>query len=305
MKNKTNVLFGIIKGAIISIGALLPGISGGALMVILGIYKPVMELLGQIPEIVVSTVKGVIGFLFPKKKTPGDHFAAYRKYVPFFLPIVIGVALGALGIAKLLGAFMERNETAALFLFIGLILGTLPSLLKEARQQGVSKASWMALFGTLILMLAWMVPMTMGGQADIEPNFFWWCICGVLWGLGIIVPGMSPSNIFFFLGIATPMYAAIGALDMSVLVPMLLCLALTIVLLSKGIDYCLKNWYSVFMHAVVGVVLASTIVIMPPVKLALEPGYTFAMGFSDWLLYAACFAAGALAAFGLDKVNKE
>ena len=47
MKNKTNVLFGILKGAIISIGALLPGISGGALMVILGIYKPVMELLGQ------------------------------------------------------------------------------------------------------------------------------------------------------------------------------------------------------------------------------------------------------------------
>ena len=49
--------------------------------------------------------------------------------------------VGTLGISRLLGDFLERSETAAIFLFIGLIVGTLPSLLREARQQGVARGS--------------------------------------------------------------------------------------------------------------------------------------------------------------------
>ena len=182
-------------------------------------------------------------------------------------------------------------------------MGTLPSLLREARQQGVARGSMAALAIALVVMLAWMIPMSLGGQANVIPNFGWWCLCGVLWGLGIIVPGMSPSNIFFFLGLATPMYASIGALDLGVILPMGVCLLLTVVLLSRGVGYCLKRWYSLFMHAVVGVVLASTVVILPPVKLLISPGYTFAMGLGDWLIYTGCFAAGAVLAWALGKVQ--
>ena len=270
-------LLGILKGAVIAIGALLPGISGGALCVIMGIYKPMMALLA-------------------------DPIHQFKKQIGFFWPIAVGMLVGTLGISKLLGDFLERSETAAIFLFIGLIVGTLPSLLREARQQGVARGSMAALAIALLVMLAWMIPMSLGGQANVIPNFGWWCLCGVLWGLGIIVPGMSPSNIFFFLGLATPMYASIGALDLGVILPMGVCLLLTVVLLSRGVGYCLKRWYSLFMHAVVGVVLASTVVILPPVKLLISPGYTFAMGLGDWLIYAGCFAAGAVLAWALGKV---
>jgi len=300
---KQNILVRMLKGAIISIGALLPGISGGALCVIMGIYKPMMELLNELPSIVVDMVTGIWNKI-AKKISSKDHFAGFKKYFSFFWPIAVGVVVGALGISKLLGAFMEKNETAALFLFIGLIFGTMPGLLKEARQEGVSRKSWIVLIAATAVMLAWMIPMSMAGQAQVTPNFMWWCICGVLWGLGIIVPGMSPSNIFFFLGIATPMYAAIGALDMGVLIPMMLCLLLTIVLLSRFIGICLKKWYSVFMHAVVGIVIASTIVILPPVKLLIQPGYTFATGAMDIVIYVVCFALGTLSAWGLGKIDK-
>ena len=295
-KSNDNVIARIIKGAVISIGALLPGISGGALCVILGIYKPMMELLGEIMQIITRTVGGVLGKIWPKLKPEGDPFDLFKKWFSFFWPIAVGVVVGALGISKLLGTVLERWETEALFVFIGLILGTLPGLLKEARQQGVGKGSWIALFAALALMLAWMIPMSLGGQATVTPNFFWWCICGVLWGLGIIVPGMSPSNLFFFLGLATPMYAAIGALDFGVLVPMMLCLVLCILLVSKFVNICLAKWYSIFMHAVVGIVLASTIVILPPVKLLITPGYTFGMSLVNWIVYAVCFGAGCAAA---------
>ncbi len=304
MKKNNNVIAQMIKGAVISIGALLPGISGGALCVIMGIYKPIMEALGDLPQL----VKQAFGWLKAKiKKTDvPDDGGKLAGYIRFFWPVAVGMVVGMLVIAKLLGVLLEKFETEALFVFVGLIIGTLPALLKEARQQGVSKMSWVSMFGVMALMLAWMIPMTMGGGANIVPNFFWWCICGVLWGMGIIVPGMSPSNIFLFLGLQGPMYEGIGNLDMSIILPMGVCLVLAIVLLSKTINYCLKNHYSVFMHGIVGVVLASTVVIIPPVKMLLDPSYTFAMGAGNWIVYAVCFAAGCVIAalFGSNDEEK-
>ena len=100
-------ILGILKGALISIGALLPGISGGALCVILGIYKRIMALLCHpIQEI--------------------------KKQWKFFIFIGIGFVIGILLGAKVIDKFLEANEAAALFLFIGLIVGSMPGLFKEA-----------------------------------------------------------------------------------------------------------------------------------------------------------------------------
>ena len=115
---------------------------------------------------------------------------------------------------------------------------------------------------------------------------------------------MSPSNIMLFLGLAKPMYAAIGSLNMSVILPMGICLVLTILALAKGVEFCLRRQYSVFMHAVIGIVLASTIVIIPPIKALIEPGYVFTTGPMDIVIYVLCFAAGTLCAWLLSKIQK-
>lgn len=276
----TDRLLGILKGALISIGALLPGISGGALCVILGVYKRIMALLCH-------------------------PFQEIKKQWKFFIFIGIGFVIGVLLGAKVIDKFLEANEAAALFMFIGLIVGSMPGLFKEARQQGVKKGSWAALVIALIVMLAWMIPMSLKGNTNVQPSLLWWIICGVLWGLGIVVPGMSPSNIIFFFGLQAPMYAAIGNLDFSVILPMGLALLATVLALSKGVDYCLKKQYSIFMHAVIGIVIASTIVILPPVKVLIEPGYTFATGFGDILIYIVAFAVGAVAAWALSLIQKD
>ena len=273
-------ILGILKGALISIGALLPGISGGALCVILGIYKRIMALLCHpIQEI--------------------------KKQWKFFIFIGIGFVIGVLLGAKVIDKFLEANEAAALFLFIGLIVGSMPGLFKEARQQGVKKGSTAALVIALVAMLAWMIPMSLKGNTNVQPSFLWWIVCGVLWGLVSSAASDVYKRQIFFFGLQAPMYAAIGNLDLSVILPMGLSLLATVLALSKGIDYCLKKQYSIFMHAVIGIVIASTIVILPPVKLLIEPGYTFATGISDWLLYAACFFFGAAAAGLLSRIQKE
>ena len=101
----------VLQGMLIGVGAVLPGISGGVLCVVFGIYKPVMELLSS-----------------PVKK--------FKTHVPRLLPVIVGAALGFLGVAKVLAFFLEKYPDQSVCLFVGLIGGMLPSLFREAGEQG-------------------------------------------------------------------------------------------------------------------------------------------------------------------------
>ena len=104
-------LFRIIQGALIGLGAVLPGISGGVLSVIFGIYKPIMELLS-------------------------NPFKNFRTHVPKLIPVLIGGVIGFLGVANILAFFLNKYPDPSVCLFIGLIAGMLPSLFREAGEQG-------------------------------------------------------------------------------------------------------------------------------------------------------------------------
>ena len=111
------ILFRVIQGAFIGLGAVLPGISGGVLCVVFGIYKPIMELLSH-----------------PIQK--------FKTHVPKLLPVIIGIGIGFLGIANLLSFFLEKYPAPSVCLFVGLIVGMMPSLFREAGEQGRSKGSY-------------------------------------------------------------------------------------------------------------------------------------------------------------------
>ena len=113
MKNTQtkNCILRVLQGAIIGAGAILPGISGGVLAVIFGIYRPAMEILTH-----------------PKR--------AFPRYWRMLLAVGIGWVLGFLGGGSAILALFHQSETVATCLFIGLILGTLPELWREAGAQG-------------------------------------------------------------------------------------------------------------------------------------------------------------------------
>ena len=105
-------LIRIIQGAIIGSGAILPGISGGVLCVSFGIYKPMMTLLSN-----------------PLKQL--------KKLILFFLPIAIGWLVGFLGFARIIDVLFSAAAVVTTWLFIGLIAGTFPSLIREAGKRGI------------------------------------------------------------------------------------------------------------------------------------------------------------------------
>ena len=267
----SNFILRVLQGTLIGLGAVLPGISGGVLCVIFGVYKTIMEFLA-------------------------DPFRKLKTHFPKLLPIGIGGIIGFLGIANLLAALLEKYPDPSVCLFIGLIAGMLPSLYKEAGEQGRTKKSYISLGVAMVVVFALLISLKVL-QVEITPNFGWYVFCGCCLALSVIAPGMSFSTTLMPLGLYEPFVAGIGHLDFAVLIPGGIGGLATVLLFAKAVDTLFKKHYSVAFHAIVGVVIAATVMIIP--------FGSFAASLTGAVVNMICIVAGIVAALLLDKFNQK
>ena len=260
-----------MQGALIGLGAVLPGISGGVLCVIFGIYKTIMEFLA-------------------------DPFKKFKTHVPKLIPIGIGGVIGFLGIANVLSFFLEKYPEPSVCLFVGLIGGMLPSLFREAGEQGRNKNSYVSLFVAMGVIFALLIGLQMF-SVQITPNFMWYIFCGFCLALSVIAPGMSFSTLLMPLGLYEPFVSGIGHLDFGILIPGGIGGLATVILFSKTVDMLFKRHYSVAFHAIVGIVIAATIMIIPFTS--------FVASIGSFCVNVICIAVGVAAALWLDKFNQK
>ena len=265
------IIMRLIHGAIIGLGAVLPGISGGVLCVVFGVYKPIMELLSH-------------------------PFKAIKRYAKLLIPIVIGIGIGFLAISKLLGFLLNKYPDPSVCLFVGLIAGMLPSLFREAGEKGRSKGSFISLGICFVVVLALLLGLN-AIHVTIVPNFGWYLFCGFCIALSVIAPGMSFSTLLMPLGLYTPLVEGIGNLDFSVLIPAGIGALITVILLAKAIDTLMNRHYSIVFHGIIGIVIAATIVIIP--------FKSFTVGIKEAVINIVCIAAGIIIALVLDKFNSK
>ena len=228
----------VIQGAIIGAGAILPGISGGVLCVVFGIYRPMMAVLAH-------------------------PFKNLKLYWKMFIPIAIGWAAGFVGLAGAIAKLLSLNGPAVVSLFIGLIAGTFPSLLREGAKNGKTKGMWVALAISTIALLAFFYTLKLSTFTAVTPSFGWYIFCGALWGISLIVPGMSSSSLLMFLGLYQPMSAGIAALDFGVLIPFAIGIVATVLMLARLVNHLFDKYYGIAFYCVIGFVIASTIPIIP------------------------------------------
>ena len=265
------IIMRLIHGSIIGLGAVLPGISGGVLCVVFGVYKPIMELLSH-------------------------PFKAIKKYAKLLIPIVIGIGIGFLAISKLLGFLLNKYPDPSVCLFVGLIAGMLPSLFREAGEKGRSKGSFISLGICFVVVLALLLGLN-AIHVTIVPNFGWYLFCGFCIALSVIAPGMSFSTLLMPLGLYTPLVEGIGNLDFSVLIPAGIGALITVILLAKAIDTLMNRHYSIVFHGIIGIVIDATIVIIP--------FKSFTVGIKEAVINIVCIAAGIIIALVLDKFNSK
>ena len=230
-------LLQVFQGALIGLGAVLPGISGGVLSVVFGVYKPIMELLSN----------------------PLRHF---RTHVPKLFPYILGEIVGFMGVAGVLAFFLEKYPAPSVCLFVGLIAGMLPSLWKEAGLCGRNGSSFLSLAMAMLAVFTLLLGLGAASVA-ITPGFVWYLFCGFCLALSIIAPGMSFSTLLMPLGLYTPFVDGIGHLSREVLVPAGMGALITIACLSRAVNALFDKYYSIAFHAIVGVVVAATVMIIP------------------------------------------
>ena len=270
-QSPVQIVMRIFQGALIGLGAVLPGISGGVLCVVFGIYKPVMELLS-------------------------NPFKNFRTHVPKLIPVIIGMGIGFLGVANLLSFFLERYPDQSVCLFIGLITGMLPSLWREAGEQGRTRGSYVAMAAAFIIVTVLLASLNIF-SVRIEPGFGWYLFCGFCLALSVIAPGMSFSTLLMPLGLYTPFVDGIGHLDMGVCIPGGVGALVTVICLAKAVNSLFENCYSLAFHAIVGIVVAATVMIIP------IGGMTASA--ASFIIDILLFIIGVMAALLLDRFNQR
>lgn len=230
----------MIKGIVIALGFILPGISGGVLAAILGIYERMIRFLAH-------------------------PFKQLKEDVLYFLPVAIGMLLGIGLFSYPIEYLLEHYQVYVLWSFAGAIIGTVPSLVKEAnRDSERDKIDLIWFWSTFIVsgIALYGLNFVVG---SLSASFFNFILAGSLLALGILVPGLSPSNLLLILGLYAPMLIGFKSFDLfGTFLPIGIGAVLTLIAFSKFMDYALRVYHSRVYHFIIGIVLSSTLLILLP-----------------------------------------
>lgn len=258
----------IIKGIIIALGFILPGISGGVLAAILGIYERMIRFLAH-------------------------PFKQLKEDILYFLPVAIGMLLGIGLFSYPIEYLLEHYQVYVLWSFAGAIIGTVPSLVKEAnRESERDKVDLIWFWATFIIsgISLYSLNFVVGSLSATFLNFI---LAGALLALGILVPGLSPSNLLLILGLYSPMLTGFKTFDLfGTFLPIVIGAVLTFVAFSKFMDYALRVYHSRVYHFIIGIVLSSTLLILIPNAGSSESISYAGLSIVSYVIIAFFFALG-------------
>ncbi|MBQ9978179.1 MAG: DUF368 domain-containing protein [Clostridia bacterium] len=258
-----------IYGAIIGVGAILPGVSGGVLCVAFGLFEPLMELLTH-----------------PKETLKRDYH--------IFAPFLAGWALGFVLLAKVVEVFFSFAPDVAIFLFFGLVCGTIPELFKKS-EEADRKMSWTPFVISMSISYILFHIIEAGEAIVIPESFLSFVFCGFMWGISLIVPGLSSSTVLIYLGLYVPLTEGIGSFDLGVLIPFGVGIVVTVLLFAKFVNMLFKKHYALISRIILGFVISSSLKTLP---------HSFG---SVWtmIISVVCFAVGFAVAVAMDKAERK
>lgn len=255
-----------LKGIIIGLANAVPGVSGGTMMVSMGIYDDIIYCITHI-------------------------FKQLKKSIKILFPYIVGMAVGIVGLAYAIGYLQAHHPLQTSLAFIGLILGGIPILWKrirgaEGEKQPLGVAHFLVffLFFAMILIIQYF-----GGNAGNEVKLTVGIIpmlliflVGIVASATMVIPGVSGSMILMIMGYYYPIINAIKTFVDSALhgdwekvftlcaslVPFGIGVVLGIFLIAKMIEFFLKRFESLTYCAIMGLVVASPVVVLMGTPLA-------------------------------------
>ena len=229
-----------VFGLIIGFAAIVPGLSGGALAVSLGIY-PLL-----------------IGSVLNLRKE-------FKKSLTFLIPFGICAAVGIFLFGVVMKPLLEHYEHSIIWLFMGLITGSMPAFLKEANEKGFRPMFLLPLVIALVLGLV--LSMATGYQLeDAGASPLMMFLGGGILAIGTLVPGISSSFIMMQLGIYDDVIGAFVSFQISTMLWVALGAVLFFLLIIKIVHIAFEKFHGYAHFAAFGFLLASMVGVYPGIR---------------------------------------
>ncbi len=240
------MIFNILKGIFVGAANVIPGVSGGTIAFLLGIYDYLIEAIAEF-------------FTCTKEKR--------KKYFIFLIQIGVGVLLGIYLFAKAVSYSYEYYPEPTNFFFIGLIIATLPFILKENKGEVGKVSIGMFIIGfVLVILLDKMNDNGLQREGEIVINFAYSLklyVCGTIAAGAMVVPGISGSLLLVLLGEYHNVLNFINNREVVPLAIIAIGVVTGILFIAKIIDFLLKKHRNSTIFFILGLIAASIYVIWP------------------------------------------
>jgi len=270
----------VLCGMVFGVANVIPGVSGGTMLVVFGIYDQLTE--------AISGVKAII------------------KNIVFLLFFGVGAGVGILGFAKLIKFLFDNYGVQTNMYFIGLILGSVPMIYRMGTAENKVKPLCIVPFlisGALVVGLT-MLQNTMGSAeqaAEMVSGFdpimtVKLLVFAFIAAVAMIIPGLSGSFVMLLLGVYQTVISAIQINDLNfyVIIPVAVGVVLGIILGAKIISTLMKKFRLMAYSAIMGLVIGSVYAILPSdFGFNLQTGYGFV-----------CLLFGVLTSVLVEKLGK-
>ncbi|HOB08593.1 MAG: DUF368 domain-containing protein [Limnochordia bacterium] len=271
-----NSLYLMLVGMVMGCIMMIPGVSGGVMAVILGIYEPLVMIAAR----------------------PWHN---WRENLKFGLPLALGALVSILIMSNILSYLLSEYPLLVKYLFIGLVAGSIPGLAKVANERGFERRYLASFLVGLMIML---IPMIAAARLESPPDLgteitglsLWQSVLsGFLLALGTVVPGVSSSFLLIIAGTYGTMLRAVAELKIIELFPLGIAAAVSALLISRAISYLLRRYFSWTYYGLLGIVVGSTIVVFPGLP----------SGFSEGLLAFILLFLGTAATLRLSRIKPK
>tara|TARA_R110000782_G_scaffold196430_6_gene285777 strand:- start:259 stop:1179 length:921 start_codon:yes stop_codon:yes gene_type:complete len=239
----------IAKGFCVGSADVVPGVSGGTMAFILGIYP---QLINAIKSFDSEWLKMVLSFNL-KGVINRPHFG-------FLIPLGIGAVTALLFFTRVVPLpVLIRTQAEIIYgLFFGLVLGSIILLFRHLGLHLLLKRVLFLIAG--ILFGGFVVTMVPASTPDDTWFIF---LCGAVAISAMILPGISGSFILLMLKKYAYIFNAIGHFDFSIILPFVLGIVTGIIIFSRFLSYLLKRFYQQTILFITGLLMASLYVIWP------------------------------------------
>lgn len=233
-------LTNLLKGVVIGSSMLVPGVSGGTMAIILGIYDRLVDAISNL-------------------------FKNFKENVIFLSSVGIGGVIGLFLFARALEALLNAFEIPMTYFFIGACLASIPLLLTKSKSGKCDFKTFVyPLIGLAIVVGLSFLPQN--GSFNFNGSFvdyMMMLLTGIIIALALVLPGISVSYMLLVLGIYNQFLTAVNSLDLAFLIPLFVSTLIGVFLTTKILDILMKKYPRMIYLVIIGFVLGSVYTIYP------------------------------------------